>query len=105
MSPGPSPSGPPTAGGLGSLVGGVTAQGLPPDVLTGMMQTGAKMSDALDAFAQMAPDVAPDVAVVKQALSALMAKLVQAGAGPTSPTAPGTQFPGGGFAQGGMPLA
>lgn len=84
---------------------GLSAQGLPPDVLTGMLQTSMKIAEDLSALAQMTPDLASDWAQVISGLSAVMAKVVQAGGGPVSPTATGPQFPGGGFDQGGAPLA
>jgi hypothetical protein len=104
MSPGPSM--PP--GGLGSLVGGgmpVSSGMMPPEVLTGILQAGETMIGTIDSFAQVAPDLAPDFAVAKQALMAALAKVMQAGGGPTSPNAAGPGFPGGGFDQGAMPLA
>ena len=97
MSPGPS---------LQALVGGkppVPSQLIPPQVLTGMNQAATQMSTMLDSFAQVTPDLAPDWAIVKAALASAMAKVQQAGGGPTSPNAPGPQFPGGGIDQGGFP--
>lgn len=78
---------------------------LPPDILTGMTQTLGKMASDVDAIAQMAPDLAADCAAVRATLSALMSKVLVAGAGPISPTAPGPGFPGGGIDRGAMPLA
>lgn len=78
---------------------------LPPDVLTGMMKTATQMAQDLDAFAQMAPDIAPRWAAVKEALSIAMSELLMAGSGPISPTATGPGFPGGGIDRGGLPLA
>lgn len=94
MSPGPSPS-------LGSTVAPIPSGGLPPEVLTGMVQAGEGMSKTLDSFAQMAPDLAPEFAAVKEALQRALAHLLQVGAGPTSPTNAGPNFPGGGFERGG----
>lgn len=78
---------------------------LPPEMLTGILQAGEQISEMLDGFAQALPDLAPDWAQVKESLMAAMAKVLQAGAGPTSPNAPGPNFPGGGFDRGGFPLA
>ncbi len=106
MSPGPSPSTPPQGGTFGSLMGNpVSSQQLPPEMLTGMMQAGETISSTIDSFAQAAPDLAPDFLLVKDALQRALAKLLAAGAGPTAPTAPGPNFPGGGIDSGGMPLA
>lgn len=83
----------------------LTSGQLPPEVLTGMMSTATKWAEQLDAFAQMAPDLAPDWAAVREALSIAMSKLLAAGAGPIAPTAPGPGFPGGGIDRGAQPLA
>lgn len=102
MSPGPSPNG----GGFGDLVPTqVASNQLPPEMLTGMMQAGETISSTIDSFAQAAPDLAPDFLLVKDALQRALAKLLAAGSGPTAPTAPGPNFPGGGIDAGGMPLA
>jgi hypothetical protein len=84
---------------------GLSAQSLPPDVLTGMMQAADKISQDLDAFAQMTPDLAQDWAAVKETLAVAMSKVLLAGSGPTSPTAAGPGFPGGGLERGAVPLA
>jgi hypothetical protein len=102
----PGPSMPP--GGLGSMVGGgmaVQSGSMPPEVLTGMLQAGETIVESLDSFAQIAPDLAPDFALAKDMLLRALAKVMQAGGGPTRPNAAGPGFPGGGFDQGGMPLA
>lgn len=78
---------------------------LPMDVLKGMTDTATKMAQDLDSFAQMTPDLAPDWAAVRAALSTAMAKVLMAGGGPTSPTATGPGFPGGGLDRGGQSLA
>ena len=90
---------------LGSLVQPVSADQVPPQVLTGMLEAGEEMSKMLDSFAQALPQHASDVGAVKEALNKLMSRILMAGAGPTSPTNPGPNFPGGGFERGGMPLA
>lgn len=100
MNPGPPP--------MSAMLGPDTplnSQGIPPDVLTGMLQATTKMAQDLDALAQMTPDLAPDWMAVKTALAAAMSKVVMAGGGPTSPTATGPGFPGGGFDRAGLPLA
>jgi hypothetical protein len=78
----------------------IPSTALPPEVLSGMMQAAVKMGDMLDSFAQMAPDLAQDFGMVKDQLQAALAKLATSGAGPTSPTATGSQFPGGGMDRG-----
>lgn len=81
----------------------VPSHQLPPEVLNGMMQAATAMSSTLDSFAQMTPDLAADWALVKQDLQTALSKLQLAGAGPTSPTAPGPDFPGGGLDANGPP--
>lgn len=107
---GPPPSPAPQVGAstgvpLGSMVPPLAAGQMPPEVLTGMLQAAESVSKILDSFAQVTPDLAPDWAAVKTSLLAAMAKVLQAGAGPTSPVAPGPQFPGGGIDRGGGPPA
>lgn len=106
------PPQPGVAGGAGGGIGAmgvaplnVSAGQMPPEVLTGILQAGESISKMLDSFAQVTPDLAPDWVAVKNALLAAMAKVLQAGAGPTSPVAPGPQFPGGGLDRGGGPPA
>lgn len=90
---------------LGSLVPPIPSAQLPPEVLTGILQAGEQISQMLDSFAQATPDLATDWAMAKAALMSAMSKVLQAGAGPTAPTATGPNFPGGGFDRGGMPSA
>lgn len=98
----PNPGGPGVAG-MGVQPLSVSSGQMPPEVLTGVLQGGESMSTMLDSFAQILPDLGQDVAMVKQALLALMAKVLQAGASPTSPVSTGNQFPGGGLDKGGGP--
>lgn len=92
---------------LNSLVNGgappVSSSQIPPQILTGMLQAADQITTMLDSFAQATPDLAPDWAICKAALASAMAKVQQAGGGPTSPNAPGPQFPGGGIDAGGFP--
>jgi len=81
----------------------VASPQIPPQILTGMLQAADQMNTMIDSFAQATPDLAPDWAICKAALAAAMAKVQQAGGGPTSPNAPGPQFPGGGMDTGGFP--
>lgn len=110
MLDGPPPSPAPEQGmnpgmPLGSLVAPVSANQIPPQVLTGILEAGEEMTKMLDSFAQALPEMAADVGATKEALMKLMSRILMAGAGPTSPTNPGSNFPGGGFERGGMPLA
>lgn len=73
---------------------------LPPEILTGITQAADKMSSMLDSFAQVTPDLAPDWDLVKMMLQKAVGKVLAAGGGPSTPTATGPQFPGGGTDQG-----
>ena len=100
--PSPAQSPPPGLDGLVRPPG--NGMVLPPDVLTGMMQTASAMGDTLDQLATMTKDQLPKIAqgfgMVKDLLQRIMADLALQGAGPTSPQAPGPQFPGGGMSAG-----
>lgn len=104
MSPGASPS-PDRPADIAGLMPPLPSGQFPPDVLTGVLQSGEKMSEHIDAIAQMFPDLAPDFALVKEFLQRALAKVLVAGGGPTSPTAPGPNFPGGGIDRAGATLA
>lgn len=80
--------------------GGVPSTGMPPQILTGLMQSAQSMSDMLDSFAQVTPDKAPQLNLIKELLQRYLADVTVAGAGPTSPTASGPAFPGGGIDRG-----
>lgn len=95
------PTGAPTPMSLQQLAGPqVTSDQIPPEMLTAIMQSAQGIATQFDSFAQATPDLAADWGQLKDALAAVLAKLVQAGAGPTSPTATGPGFPGGGMAHG-----
>lgn len=78
---------------------------IPPDVLTGVLKAGEKIDQDLRSFAQMFPDLAPYWQTVMAALAEAMSRVAMAGGGPTSPTAAGPGFPGGGLDRGAQPLA
>lgn len=106
--PPPNPAQPlaPTAG-MQSQVAGLAGQSIPsgmipPEVLGGMMQVAESISANLDTFAQITPDLAADWLVIKDLLQRVLGKLLIAGGQPSSPTAPGASFPGGGIDRGGM---
>jgi hypothetical protein len=73
---------------------------MPPEVLTGITQSAQSMSDLLDSWSQITPDKGAQLALIKDMIQQYLADLMQAGAGPVSPTAPGPAFPGGGIDQG-----
>lgn len=73
---------------------------MPPEILTGVLQAATKIESLLDSFAQVAPDLGMDFAMIKTMLATTLAKLVERGAMPTSPTATGAAYPGGGVERG-----
>lgn len=86
-------------GGLGGPAPVPTGQ-MPPEVLTGITSAAQTMDAQLDAFAQVTPDKATQLSLIKQLLQQYLADLMTSGAGPVSPTAPGPAFPGGGMQAG-----
>jgi hypothetical protein len=73
---------------------------MPPEVLTGITQAAQTISSQLDSFAQITPDKATALAMIKELLQQYLADLMTSGAGPVSATAPGPAFPGGGIDRG-----
>jgi hypothetical protein len=73
---------------------------MPPEVLTGLTAAAQTINQQLDAFAQVTPDKATQLALIKELLQQYLAEIMVAGAGPTSPTASGPAFPGGGMDRG-----
>ena len=73
---------------------------LAPEILTGLTQSAQTIGQLLDQFAQVTPDKATQLALIKDLLQQYLADLMIAGAGPTSPTAAGAAFPGGGIDKG-----
>lgn len=105
--PPPSPQGAgggPTGGAPFSMAGlappPVPSTMMPPEVVTGILASAEKIGSLLDSYAQVAPDLAMKFAMIKDQLQAVLAELVKAGATPTSPTATGPGFPGGGMDRG-----
>lgn len=100
VSPTPPPSGPsdPAAPGLDAMAGSEPLQigsgQLPQEVLEGVMQVGQKVTEQLDALAQITPDLGADWQAIKQLLLATLAKLLTSGAPPASPDGTGSAFPG-----------
>lgn len=91
--------------GLAQGVPPIPSHGLPKEVLTGIIQATTTMSEQISSFAQIVPDLAPDLENVRAALAVFASKVLMAGGGPTSPTSTGPGFPGGGIDRGGQPLA
>lgn len=107
--PSPTPMSPPPGGGGdfsmsgiagGPSPGGIPSSGMPPEVLTGLTQSMTTVAQMLDAAAQVTPDQAGQLGLIKDLISQYLATVMQAGGGPVSPTAPGPAFPGGGMDRG-----
>jgi hypothetical protein len=73
---------------------------MPPEVLTGITQAAETVAQTLDSFAQITPDKAAQLALIKDLLQQYLADLMTAGAGPVSPTAAGPAAPMGGIDRG-----
>lgn len=99
-SPTPMGEGPGSPFSAAGLVPQVPSDQMPPEVLTGLMQAAQTVAATLDSFAQITPDKAAAIALIKDLLQRYLADVMQAGAGPVSPTAPGPAFPGGGIDRG-----
>lgn len=93
---GAGPMGAPTPQSLSALAPpSVPSAQMPPEILLGIMQSAQGIASLLDSYAQATPDLAMDWGALKDQLAQILAKLSQAGAGPTSPTASGPAFPAG----------
>src|SRR4051812_16913977 len=72
------PSGQPTPMSLAALAPpSVPSQQMPPEILTGIMQSAQGIAQMFDAYAQATPDLAGDWAQLKDALAMILAKLMQ----------------------------
>lgn len=99
-SPTPMGEGPGSPFSAAGLVPQVPSDQMPPEVLTGLVQAAQTVASMLDSFAQVTPDKAAQLGLIKDLLQRYLADVMQAGAGPVSPTAPGPAFPGGGIDRG-----
>lgn len=96
------PGGPFSMRGIAGPMGPspINSAQMPPEVLTGITSSADSMAQLLDAWAQITPDKAPHLALIKDMLQQYLADLMGAGAGAVSPTASGPAFPGGGIDRG-----
>jgi hypothetical protein len=85
---------------MGGMAPTIPSNQLPPEVLTGITASATKIASMLDSYAQIVPDKAAMLAMMKDMLQRFLAELMESGAGPISPTAPGAAFPGGGMDRG-----
>lgn len=85
-----------TGGGPNSI----PANMLPPEVITGLTSAFQQVTSVLDAAAQVTPDKGAQLSLIKDLIQQYLADLMSAGAGPSSSTATGAAFPGGGMARG-----
>ena len=82
------------------LSNAIPTNSMPPEVLTGITQSAQSMGDLLDSWAQITPDKAAQLSMIKDLVQQYLADLMGGGAGPTQPTATGPAFPGGGMDRG-----
>jgi hypothetical protein len=92
--------GPTSLQGLTGGPGSIPAGQMPPEVLTGITQAAQTMAMTLDSFAQITPDKAAALGLIKDLVQQYLADLMVNGSQPTSPTATGPAFPGGGIDRG-----
>lgn len=92
--------GPTNLQGLTGGPGTIPAAGIPPEVLTGITQASQTIAMTLDSFAQVTPDKAAALGLIKDLLQQYLADLMVNGSQPSSPTASGPAFPGGGMDRG-----
>ena len=97
---GSSPTGAPNNFSLQAIAPPLQSGLMPPEMLTAVLQSAEKIGSLLDSYAQALPDLAADFGQVKELLQSVLAKVMIAGAQSTSPTASGSQYPGGGFDRG-----
>ena len=88
---------PPGAAGFGGLA---PAEGMTPSTTQQAIQMGDTVDKAITALTQILPAGAAEFRQAQQFMQLGFAKALQAGAAATSPTAVGSQFPGGGFGAG-----
>jgi hypothetical protein len=84
------------------LTAGTPGRATSPEIAVGIMQSAETMYVILDSIASIVPDLANDMALQKDLLQRSMAKLLIGSGQQGSPSAAGTNFPGGGFAMGAM---
>ncbi|HEY6416088.1 MAG TPA: hypothetical protein VIX41_07620 [Acidimicrobiales bacterium] len=80
--------------------GAIPSSQMPPEILTGLTQSAQAISDMLDAWSQVTPNRGAQLALIKDMLQQYLADVMSDGAGPVSPTASGSAFPGGGIDRG-----
>jgi len=90
---GAGPMGAPSPFSLSAMAPGLPSHQMPPEILTGILQSSQKIGELLDSYAQVAPDLAMQFSAIKDQLAQVLAQLVQSGAGAMSSTAVGRQFP------------
>lgn len=100
--PPPSPALPQLSqmGGPMTAMGLPPAAGMPPEILTGMLESSNSMFKMLDQFAQMAPDCAVEFQLTATVLQKALDKLFASSGGDVSNVSAGRSFPGGGFDRG-----
>jgi hypothetical protein len=94
------PPGAPGGFSMKGLAGSIPTGQMPPEVLTGITQSASAMGDLLDSWAQITPDQAAQLSMIKDLVQQYLATLMSNGSGPVSPTAAGPAPPMGGMDRG-----
>lgn len=68
---------------------------LAPEVLQGLMQTGATIDEMINSMASMVPDLAQDLALAQDGIKRFLSKVLLAGGGPSTAAQAGTPMPNG----------
>ena len=84
------------------LTAGTPGRASTPEVTLGVYQGLQTINGMFDSMASILPDLATDFALLKDLVSSTAAKLVTNSGVSPPPHAVGANFPGGGFASGGM---
>lgn len=87
------PTGAPTPFSLSAVAPPVAPDQMPAEMLSTIIQSADKIGTMLDSYAQAIPSMAVQFQQVKDHLQQVLAQLLTSGAGATSPTASGSQFP------------
>lgn len=93
QSVGAGPTGAPTNFSLEAVAPPVAPDQMPAEMLNAVIASAEKIGAMLDSYAQAIPMLAIEFAQVKDHLQQVLAQLLSVGAGATSPTATGQQFP------------
>ncbi len=84
---------------------GTPGRAVSPEILMGLLSSMQTVEGIFDSAAGILPDLATDFALLKELLNRTVGKMVVHNGQGASPSAVGSQFPGGGFLGGQAPAA